>query len=211
LRLTVKGVPNGLAGTLDVRLEDDRKLLVFVGGAPSEELLEGEPRRRRHRLTALLVFAMIDDALRDPLAFDHMKVYSGLRHIRHSDELDRNRGPGCLDTLPLVVLHRADPTPLGLANDDVADLERALLHEHRRDRAPPLAEACFDDHAAGPQAGIGSQLEHFGLQCEHLEQFVEPMPRLCGNVYEDRLATEVLGNQLVLHQALSDLRRVGTR
>ena len=78
-----------------------------------------------------------------------------------------------LDLLAAIVDQRAHAAPFVAGDDDVADLQRAALHQHGGDRAAALVELGFDDDAFGGAVRIGLQVENFGLQQDRLEQLVE--------------------------------------
>ncbi len=52
-------------------------------------------------------------------------------------------------------------------------LQRAALHQHGRDRTAAAVEPRFDHGAFGRTVRIGLEVEHFGLQRDHVEQLVE--------------------------------------
>ena len=60
-----------------------------------------------------------------------------------------SRRAGVLHLLAVVVDQGADAAPLGAGDDDVADLERAALDEHGRDRAAAAVELGLDHDAFG--------------------------------------------------------------
>ena len=75
--------------------------------------------------------------------------------------------------LALIRDQRADAAHLGAGDDDVADTQRAALHQHGRDRTAAAIELGFDHGAFGRTLGVGLEVEDFGLQRDHLEQLVE--------------------------------------
>ena len=82
-------------------------------------------------------------------------------------------GPAVLHRIALVADQRADAAPFGAGDDDVADLQRAALDQHGRDRAAAAIELGFDHGAFGRPRRIGLEVEKFGLQPDGLEQLVE--------------------------------------
>ena len=58
-------------------------------------------------------------------------------------------GPALLDRLAALVEQRADATRVHAADEVVADVQRAVLDEHRRDRTLARIELRFDDRAGG--------------------------------------------------------------
>jgi hypothetical protein len=62
----------------------------------------------------------------------------------------------------------------------------------------------LDHDARRRGARIGLQLLQLGGQHDHLEQVVEPLPGLCGDVAEDRLAAPVLGRDPLGGELIAD-------
>ena len=85
---------------------------------------------------------------------DHQRVAGG-RNVGETHDLDRNRGSGFLDLFALVVDERADLTVRPADHDDVADAQRAVLHEHGRDGAAAAVERRFDDDAGRAALLVG--------------------------------------------------------
>ena len=79
------------------------------------------------------------------LVLDDAAELAGGRRVVEAEDLDGLARPRLLDLLAAEVVERADPAP-GVAGDDrVADLERAALDEHRRNRAAADVEPGLDD------------------------------------------------------------------
>jgi hypothetical protein len=107
------------------------------------------------------------------------------------------------------VEHRAHAAVLDAANQEVALVQRALLHQHGRDRAAALVEAGFDHHAGGATVGDGLELQHFGLQQNRVEQRVDAHSGLGRHRHHHHFAAEVLGHHFVLDELLLDAFRIG--
>ena len=78
----------------------------------------------------------------------------------------------------MLVGHRADLAPRGAGEDDVADVQRAVLHQDARHRALAAIEEGLDDGAGRGRFGFGLKLEHLGLERDHLEQLLDAGTRL---------------------------------
>ncbi|MNX73473.1 hypothetical protein D3C86_1048710 [compost metagenome] len=109
----------------------------------------------------------------------------------------------------MVVDHGADLTGDRADHEVVADLEGAVLDEHRGDGPHALVELRLDDEALGHLLGVGLELEHLGDQQDHLEQVLEADLLLGRDGDHDGLTAPLLGDQLVLGQLLLDLVGVG--
>ena len=78
------------------------------------------------------------------------------RHVGQALDLDRNRRAGLVDRLAVLVGHRAHAAEDRAGEHDVAALQRARLHQDRRDRAAALVEARLDDDAPGRRVHVGA-------------------------------------------------------
>ena len=99
----------------------------------------------------------------------------------------------------------------GIAGDDrVADLERAAGDEHGRDRAAADVEAALDDRPRSLRLGVRLELElGVGDEQDLLEEIVEPLAGLGGDVGELRRPAPLLRLEPVRDELLADLLRVG--
>ena len=130
------------------------------------------------------------------LVLDHAGELAGGRRLVEAEDLDRIARPRLLQLLAAVVVERAHLAP-GVAGDDrVADAQRAAVDEHRRDRAAADVEARLDDRPRGLGVRVRLQLElGVGDEQDPLEQVVEVLVLLRGDVRELRVAAPLLGLQ----------------
>ena len=87
-------------------------------------------------------------------------------------------GPASVTRSPLVVRHHAHTADSGAGNDDVAGVERAVLHENGHDRAAALVETRFHDRAAcAGRFGLALSSHDLGQQHEIFQQVVDALRR----------------------------------
>ena len=79
-------------------------------------------------------------------------------------------GPAVLICRPRSSISARTLPTIGAGDERVADVERAVLHEDRRDRPASLIELRFEHRARGVALGIGLQLADVGDEQHHLEQ-----------------------------------------
>ena len=92
---------------------------------------------------------------------------------------------------------------------NVAHMERAVLHEHRSHVAAPLVERRLDDRTGRLAVGVGFQIEHVGFQQHLFEQFVEIEPLLGRNILTLVLAAPLFDQIVHLGQLLLDMVGIG--
>ena len=114
-----------------------------------------------------------------------------------------------LDPLAVEVVEGAHLAPRVAGDDRVADAQGAPLDEHRRDRAAPDVEPALDDGAGRWGRRVGGQLELGVRDEEHLlEQVVEVLAGLRGDVRELRRPAPLLRLEPFRDELLADARRV---
>ena len=96
---------------------------------------------------AIETFATLRDFARRRRVFDDEQLIAGHRHALEAEDLHRNRRAGALHRLAALVEQRAHAAGVHAADEVVADLERAVLDEHRRDGTLARIELRFDDRA----------------------------------------------------------------
>ena len=96
-------------------------------------------------------------------------------------------------------------------DERVADAERAVLHEHRRDRAAALVELRFEHGARRVALRVRLQLADLGDQQDHLEQQVDVLLLLRRDFDRDGLAAPLFGHQAELGQLALDALGIGVR
>ncbi len=201
----------GLDRALDVALDDQRELLDLALGAEDAgpgRLVLG---RAEELLDPLALLALAGELARHAIGLDHAALLAGGGRAVEAEDLDGDGRAGLLDRVAVVVEHRPDPAPGGAGDERVAGVERAPLDEHRRHRAAADVEPRLDDRARGLGRPVRLQLQHVGLEEEHLEERVEPGPLAGRDVHEDRLAAPLLRLQPAGGELLADALRVRSR
>jgi hypothetical protein len=138
---------------------------------------------------------------------DHQRV-AGARNVGQPHDLDRNRGPGLLHLLALVVDERADLAVRAAHDDDVADAQRAVLHEHGRDRAAALIERRFDDDALRAALLVGFEVAQVGFEQHRFEELIDAFARARGDRNHFGFAAPIDRLQTLLRRAATSRDRV---
>ena len=194
---------------LHVALDDDRQFLGGAGRDLREHLFERAAPAGRRRRVAPAALAEIGDLARPRLVLDNDEIVAGERQAVEPEHLDRGRRPGLLLVLAALVDQRADPSPFAAGDENVADIQRAALHQNRRDRAAAAVELGFEDDALGGALRVRLQVEQFGLQQDRFLQLVEIGLLQRRHLDVEHLAAKLLDDDLVLQQFLAD--PVGSR
>src|SRR5690606_19902204 len=94
-------------------------------------------------LLALQALARLRDLRRAVRVHDQQRV-TGLRHARQAEDLRRDARPRLLDVVAPLVQERAHAAVVQPAHERVTHAQRAVGHEHGRDRALPHVQLRLD-------------------------------------------------------------------
>ena len=155
------------------------------------------------------MLAVFGDLAGARLALHHAEPVAGLRRRLEAEHLDRRRGAGLAHLLAVIVDQRAHAAPFGAGHDDVADMQRAALHQHGRDRPAAAVELRLDDDALRRAVGIGLQVEHLRLQQDRFQQLVEVGVLQRRDLDLERVAAHRFHHDLVAQQLGPDAARIG--
>ena len=95
--------------------------------------------------------------------------------------------------------------------EGIPDAQRALLDEYRDDRALSDVELSFDDDPLRIAVRVRLELQEFGLQEDLLEEVVDPLTGLRGDVAAQDVSTELFDLYVLLQKLLLDLHGIGRR
>ena len=146
--------------------------------------------------------AEIGDVARPALVLGNDEIVARERGPVEAQHLDRRRRTRLAQVLPAIVDQRAHPAPLAAGNKDVADLQRAALDQHGRNRAAAALELCLEHDALGGAVRVGLEVEQLGLQQDRLLELVEVGLLERRDLDVEHLAAELLDDELVLQQLL---------
>src|SRR4051812_36099518 len=199
-------VLEGLERARHVGLEHEPELVDQGAALAVEDVLEREllAAAAGERLGLDARGPLTRELARLAVVLDHADELAGLGDGVEAEDLDRLAGPGLLDLVSLVVVHRAHAAPVGAGHDVVADLERAALDEDRHDGTAAGVELGLDDHAGGVRVRVGLELLDLGHQDDRLEQVVEVLLRLGRHVDEQRLPAPLFGLQAEVRHLRAD-------
>ncbi len=178
-RELVERIAQRFGAALHVRLDEHGDAGGLLAFHLRERVFGTRAARARELHVAELALAMQSHFTRLALALDREHFVAGIRRRRQAEHDDRRRRTRFLHRLAVLVEHGAHAAELGARDDRIADLQRALLHEHGRDGAAALLDAGLDDEAAREARLRRLELEDFGLQQDGFEQLVDAL-RPCG-------------------------------
>ncbi len=204
---------DGLDRALHVALDEQRELLLPHRG----ELAHHVDERAAHRgaaggrLLALHAIAILGDLAGTGLALHHGDAVARLGRTAEAEHLDREGRAGRRDRIAGVVEQRAHPAPLGTGHNDVADLQRAALHQHGGDGAAAAVEPRFHDRALGDPVRVRLEVEHLALQFDRLEQLAQVGLLQGGHLHLERVAAHAFDLHVVVQQLGADALGLGAR
>ena len=135
---------------LHVGLDDDRQLLHAAFGDLLLERLEREAAALGAERALLgLRLAERGDLARLGGIGHRLERIARLREAGETEHFDRRRRRGRLDRPAAIVDQRAHSADDRAGDEVVADVQRAVLHEHRRHRTAAAIELGFEHRAGG--------------------------------------------------------------
>src|SRR6185295_6976725 len=205
-----EGIAEHLERALDVGFQDDRQLLDVAGLDAPEQLLEGERALDRQQpLLALFEGPELGDAARLHLVLDDLEGIARAGQVGESGHADRRRRARGLDAAVEVVGHRADASPGRAGDEQVAGLERAVLHQDRGDDAAADLLPRLEHRALRADGRVGLQVEQVGGQEDHLEQLVDALLLERGDADHDGVAPPLLGLEAAVGELALDPVGIG--
>jgi hypothetical protein len=142
------------------------------------------------------------------LAFQGKQLIACIRCSRKTQYYDRHRWRRFGYLPAALVKHCAHAAILTARDDRIARSQGTPLHKDRGDCAASFLDAGLN-HEASRKPGPGrSQLEHFGLQQNGLEQLVDPLPGARGDVHKDGLSAPLLGDHVMFGKLGADAVRM---
>ena len=127
---------------------------------------------------------------------------AGIRNAVQALHLNRYGRAGRADGLAVLIGHAADFTGRGTAGDVIADVKRTLLYKEVGYRALALVQLCLEHKTSRQTVRICLQLEDISRQQDGIQQVVDTLTGLGGNLDHLCLAAPVRGNEAVLCQLL---------
>src|SRR5712692_5681322 len=195
-----------LERALGVSLDDEAELLDLAFFGAAGQLFERDARRdvARGLLRATLQELGQCDLARCLLGADHLEDVAGLRHLAHAGHDHRRGGWGFVDAAPAVVGQSAHAAVDVAADEVVADLESARLHQHCGDRAPTSLEVGVDDRADRVAVRVRLQLEDVRGKDDGGQQVLDALAGARADVHAFELATVVACDDSLLGELLVD-------
>ena len=179
---------DGLGRALNIRLDDDVEGLHLAGLDLAEDILKADLLRAAHGVIHLLDSALLGKLSRHALVGNGIEHVARARDFGQAGYLDRRGGTGLGHALSLVVYHGTDAADGGTGDDDIARLERAVLHQNGHYRAAALVETRLDDSSLCGTVGVGLQLLNLGENDEVFKQIFDTHAGLCGYRAHNRIS-----------------------
>src|SRR5271168_4530978 len=185
-------------GALHVGLDDDAKFFDVAGLELFVELVERDARAAAagKGRVALFALAVIDDVAGLGFVGD-LEVVAGFRNALQAEDFDGRGRRRIFRGAAAIVEHGADFAEDGAADEKVAGIQSAVLHENRGHRAAAFIDPGFEHRTACRSVGVGFQFAQIGDEKNNFEKFVDALLLLGGNFDEFGVAAPFGGHQAV--------------
>ena len=194
---------------LYVGLDDQVQVLHLACLDLAEQILQRHLGDRGVGLGLFLGLALLHQLTGQLFVGHGVKGSTGGGSLAEARDLHRYAGASLGHPLALVAHHGADAAHGGTGNDDIALMQRTVLHQQGRHGAAALVQTGLDNGALSGAVGVGLQLADLGGQGEHLQQVIHAHTGLGGDGTHDGVAAPLLAHQTVLGQLLLDAVGVG--
>jgi hypothetical protein len=131
---------------------------------------------------------------------DDLERVARLRKRGQAQYFDRRGRARLLDLASDVIEHRPDLAVDDAGDEQVAVLQRAVLHQDRRDGAAAAIEFRFEYRARGAPLRVGFQIRQVRDEQNHLEQLIEVLALPRGDFDGDRRAAPGFRHQTEFRQ-----------
>src|SRR5271154_4356391 len=188
-------------GALHVGLDDDAEFLDVAGLELLVELIEGDARAGAagKGRVALFALAVIDDVAGLGFVGD-LEVVAGFGNALQAEDFDGSRRRRIFRGAAAIIEHGADFAENGAADEKVAGIQSAVLHENGGDGAAAFIDAGFEHGTAGGSIGIGFEFTQIGDKKNNFEKFVDALFLLGGNFDEFGVAAPFGRHQAVFRE-----------
>ena len=199
-----------LGGTADICLDDDVQVLDALGNLV-EQGIERDARRRLELFLAGLLTALLRKAARHFIVLDGVELVARHGDFGETDDLGGDARSRDLHLLAALVRHGADTPDGGTRDDDIARMERTVLHKDGGNGTATFIETRLDDKTLGAAIRIGFQFLDLRHEQDGFQEFIDVHTGQCGHRNADDVAAPFLGDEVVLGEFLHDLIGVGVR
>src|SRR5713101_1201762 len=188
-------------GPLHVALDHNSQFLDVAGLQLLVELVKSDARAAdaRHRRVALLTLAVLDDVPRFGFV-SHLEQVARIRHALQTEYFHRRGRRRVIHNTAAIVKHRAHFAENRSADEEVASLQRAVLHQDRSYRAASLVHARFQHRARRRRIRVSLQLPQISNQQNRFQQLLDALLLFRGDFHELRVAAPFRRNQAVFRQ-----------
>ena len=200
---------HGFHATLHVGLDDEVQILHFARLDLAEQILQRHLAHGGVGFGLLLGLALLHQFTSQLFVGHGVEGGAGRGRLTQTRDLHGHGGACGGDFLPLVADHGAHTTHAGTGDDDVALMQRAVLHQEGGHGAAPLVQPRLNDRALCGAVGVGLQLAHLGGEGEHFQQVLHAHAGFGGDGAHNGVAAPVLAHQAVLRELLLDALGVG--
>ena len=204
-----KRVFDSLDRTVHIGFDDDIEFLKVSDSQTTTNLFEADVFLRADGLLALKLLTLVGDVACFLLRRDDVELITGLRRTVETEDRTGFARTHFGDLLSALVEHRFDTTVEGTCEDDVAHMQRTVLHEQRSYVAAAFVKRRLDDRTFGTTFRVRLEVEHLGLEQHFLEQLIHARSFLRGDLLALVFTAPVLNEDVHVTQLLADL--IGVR
>ena len=200
---------HSLHAALHIGLDDEVQVLHLACLNLVEQILQRNLGHRSVGFGALLSLALLHQLAGQLFVGHGVEGGAGGGRLGKARNLHRHGGAGRCNLLPLVADHSPHAAHGGSCDDNIALMQRSVLHQQGGHRAAALVQPGLDYCALSGAVGVCLQLAHLGSQGQHFQQIVHAHAGLGRDGAHNGVAAPILAYQAVLRQLLLDALGIG--
>ena len=200
---------HSLHAALHIGLDDDVQVLHLACLNLVEQILQRNLGHRSVGFGALLSLSLLHQLAGQLFVGHGVEGGAGGGRLGKARNLHRHGGAGRCNLLPLVADHSPHAAHGGSCDDNIALMQRSVLHQQGGHRAAALVQPGLDYCALSGAVGVCLQLAHLGSQGQHFQQIVHAHAGLGRDGAHNGVAAPILAYQAVLRQLLLDALGIG--
>ena len=200
-----------LGRALHIGLDDQVQLLHLALLHLGKEVIERDLACTLCSSVLFRLLSLLHKLTRHTLIGNGIEFIAGSRRFGKSGDLHGD-GRACFGNgASLIIRHDADTADCRTGNDQVALMQRAVLHKQCRNRAAILIQTSLNDRTLCSTVGICLQLLQLRSHNDRFQKGIDAFAGFCGNAANLGVAAPLGRNEFMLGKLGEDTVGVGAR
>ena len=191
--------------TVHIGFDDDIEFLEVTDSHTTTDLLKTNMFLRTDRLLALELLTFVSDVTCLLLGRQYVELVTCLRCTVETKDRTGLTRVYLIDLLTTLVEHRTDTSVVRSCEHDIAHVERTVLYQEGCYISTSFVQRGLDDRTFRTTFGVCLEVEQLCLQEHFLQELIDAVTFLCGNLLTLVFTTPVLHKDIHVRELLTDL------